>query len=72
MASITTTGRNQYRATFNKRSLVIDAGAELKATDTATGEVLHGDELRSVKALVTWHVKSKRDSNELITVATVR
>lgn len=51
MASITTTGRNQYRATFNKRRLTIDANG---------------------KALVTWHVKTKRDSNELVTVATMR
>lgn len=72
MASITTVGRNKYRATFNKRSLVIDAGTTLTATDTATGEVLRGAELQSVTALVNWHVKTKRDSNELITVATVR
>ena len=72
MASITTVGRNQYRATFNKRSLFIDAGKVLVATDTATNETLRGAELQSVGALVNWHVKAKRDSNELMTVATVR
>lgn len=48
MATITTVGRNQYRATFNKRSLVIDAGAALTATDTATGEKITGGELASL------------------------
>lgn len=59
--TITTTGRHQYRATFNKRSLTIDATGTLPATDTATGATLHGDELRSVRRLVEWHVKSGRD-----------
>jgi hypothetical protein len=72
MASIATVGRNKYRATFNKRSLVIDAGATLTATDTATNEVLRGAELQSVAVLINWHVKTKRDSNELVTVATMR
>lgn len=39
---------------------------------TAAGATLHGDELRSVRRLVEWHVKSGKDSNELVTVATVR
>lgn len=72
MATISTIGHNRYAATFNRRSLSIVAGKTLVATDTATGQALTGDELRSVTALVKWHVTSKRDRNELMTVATTR
>ena len=67
--TITTTGRNQYRATFNRRHIHIFNG---KAIDLSTGEIIEGNELHSIKNLVQWHVKSRRDSNELPTLWTVR
>lgn len=69
---IKTIGENRYAATFNKRSLQIDATANLKAIDTGTGEHIDGHELRSIKRLVEWHVKSKQDSNELKTFWTMQ
>lgn len=42
------------------------------AVDTTTGEILDGHELRSIKRLVEWHVKSGMDSNELQTFWTTR
>jgi hypothetical protein len=73
MATISTTSRDTYAATFNGRTLKITTQGKAQATDTATGEILpDGDELRSIRALVAWHVKSKRQRSELATVATVR
>lgn len=69
---IKTTGKNRYAATFNRRSLRIDATGELKAVDTSTGEIIDGTELASIKRLVAWHVKTKRDHNELKTFWTTR
>lgn len=72
MATITLVGKDKYRATFNRRSLSIDVSAGIKATDTATGEVIEGTELRSIHNFVEWHIKSKRDSSELPTLWTTR
>lgn len=72
MAKIITISKNKYGATFNKRNLNIDTSAELKAIDTTTGEIIEGAELRSIKRLVEWHVKSKKQTNELPTLWTVR
>lgn len=68
---ITTVGKDKYSAVFNKRSLSITNDGQVKAVDTSTGEVIDGPELRSIRRLVEWHVKSKRDSNELPTLWTV-
>lgn len=70
--TITTIGKNKYRATFNHRHLTITNDKAVTAVDTSTGEILHGDELRSIRNLVEWHTKSKRDSNELPTLWTVK
>jgi hypothetical protein len=67
--TITTIGRNQYRATFNRRHIQI---ANEKAVDLSTGEIITGDEARSIRRLVEWHIKTRRDSNELPTLWTVR
>ena len=69
---ITTIAKNKFRATFNRRSIVITNDKAVAATDTATGEIIEGAELRSVESLVKWHLKSKKDSNELPTLWTVR
>ena len=69
---ITTVGANKFSATFNRRSLLITNDKGVCATDTTTGEVIHGDELRSVTRLIEWHLKSKKDSNELPTLWTMR
>jgi hypothetical protein len=70
--TITTTGRNKYRAHFNRRHIQITTDGTLTAADLSTGELIAGDELRSVKSLVQWHVQTKQDSNELPTLWTVR
>lgn len=69
---ISTTGRNQYTATFNRRNLTITNNALLTVVDLATGELIEGAELRSIKNILTWHIQSKRDSNSLPTLWTVR
>ena len=73
MATIRTLSDGHFTATFNRRQLDIRrSGKRFKAVDTATGEILDGGELKSVKALVEWHVESKRVVSELVTVATTR
>ena len=67
---ITTIGAHKFRATFNRRSLLITNDKAIVATDAATGEVIEGTELRSIENLVKWHLKSKQDSNELPTLWT--
>lgn len=69
---IQTTGKNKFSAVFNKRNLDIDTSADLKAVDTTTGEIIEGAELRSIRNLVEWHIKSKKDSNSLPTLWTTR
>lgn len=69
---INTVGKDKFNAVFNKRSLIITNDGQIKAVDTATGEIIDGPELRSVRRLVEWHVKSKRDSNGLPTLWTTR
>jgi hypothetical protein len=70
--TITTTGRNKYRATFNRRHIAITNDSALSAVDTSTGEIIEGNELHSIKNLVQWHIKSKLDNNELPTLWTVK
>lgn len=70
--TITTIGKNKYRATFNRRHLTITNDKSVTAVDTSTGEIIDGAELRSIRNLVEWHVKGKRDNNELPTLWTVR
>lgn len=60
-----------WKATFNKRHLQITQDKEIKAVDIATGELVQGDELRSIMNLLRWHIESKRESSELPTIATV-
>lgn len=69
---IITVGKDKFNAVFNKRSLSITNDGQIKAVDTATGEVIDGAELRSVRRLVEWHISSKRDSNHLPALWTVR
>jgi hypothetical protein len=69
---IATIGANKFRATFNRRSLLITNDSAVAATDTATDEAIEGAELKSIESLVKWHLKSKLDSNELPTLWTVR
>lgn len=69
---IQTVGKNKFSAVFNKRNLDIDTSADLKAVDTTTGEIIEGAELRSIRNLVEWHIKSKKDSNSLPTLWTTR
>lgn len=69
---ITTIGKNKYRATFNRRNLTITNDSALSAVDTSTGEIIEGNELHSIKNLLQWHIKSKRDNNELPTLWTVK
>ncbi len=72
MATIRTVLQNKYSATFNKRSLQISHDERtVKAVDITTGELVEGPELRSIRSLLEWHIKSKRESSELPTIATV-
>lgn len=68
---IVTVDKSRYAATFNGRNLVITGDRALKAVDTETGEILDGAELRSIKRLVDWHLKSQRQTNELNTYWTI-
>lgn len=69
---IQTITKTEFRADFNRRDLRITNDGPVKAVDTETGELLDGGELRSVKALLDWHIKSGKAVNELVTVGTVR
>lgn len=69
---IRTIGESTYTATFNRREIQITNGRSLRAVDISTGEILAGDELRSVRSLLKWHLKSNADSNELPAFWTVR
>lgn len=72
MAKIATTGRNKYKAIFNRRTILItQENKEIKVIDTNTGEIIEGAEHRSVRNLLEWHVKSKRDASEVATLWTV-
>lgn len=72
MAKIATTSRNTYKAIFNRRSIQIDnEGKDIKVVDTSTGEIIEGAEQRSVRNLLEWHIKSKRDTSELPALWTV-
>ena len=73
MAKIETVGRDRYRAQFNQRMLTISSDKDgIRAVGSATGEVITGAELTSVKNLLTWHVKSKRGTSEVPALWTVR
>lgn len=69
---INTIGKNKFTATFNRRRIQIENEADTKVVDLATGEIVDGDELRSIRNLVLWHIQSKLDSNELPTLWTVK
>lgn len=68
---ITTIDKGRYNAVFNRRNLAITGERTIKAVDTATGEILDGPELRSIKRLVDWHIKSGKTTNHLNTYWTV-
>lgn len=72
MAKIATVGRNKYKAIFNRRTILITQDdKEIKVADTNTGEIIEGSEQRSVRNLLEWHVKSKREVSEVTTLWTV-
>lgn len=70
---ITNVRQGCWRVSFNNRVMEVRRLQEgVYARDLDTDEVIDGDELRSIKNFLDWHVKSQRSISEVARLWTTR